>query len=126
VRVVVTAHEPVRLRGNSSWLEQVLTNLLTHAIRHSPRGARIDVAVAARGTEALCEVADRGPGVPATDREHIFDRFVQREGTRGSIGLGLYICRKIVDLHGGRIWVEDNPDGGARFVFRIPGVRGGP
>jgi signal transduction histidine kinase len=126
VRVVVTANEPVWLRGNSSWLAQVLTNLLTNAIRHSPSGARVDVGVAIAGREALCEVADRGPGVPFADREQIFDRFVQREGRRGSVGLGLYICRKIVQLHGGRIWVEDNPGGGARFAFRIPGVSGGP
>lgn len=120
VRIAVTAPEPVRVRGNRAWLGQVFANLLTNAIRYSPAGTRVDVTVAVEGTEARCDVADHGPGVPPADRERIFDRFVQRGERRGSIGLGLYICRKIIDLHGGRIWVEENPGGGARFVFRIP------
>jgi signal transduction histidine kinase len=120
VRIAVTAPEPVRVRGNRAWLGQVFANLLTNAIRCSPAGTRVDVTVAVEDSEARCDVADRGSGVPPTDRERIFDRFVQRGEWRGSIGLGLYICRKIMNLHGGHIWVEENPGGGARFVFRIP------
>ncbi len=121
VQIVVTASERVRLRGHRAWLRQVIVNLLSNAIRHSPAGERIDLIVAADGSTARCEVVDRGPGVPVGDRERIFDRFVQRGERRGSVGLGLYISRKVVELHGGRIWVEDNAGGGARFVFEIPG-----
>jgi signal transduction histidine kinase len=120
VCVVVTATDRVCVLGNPSWLEQVIANLLTNAIRHSPPGARVDVTVAIEGREAVCEVADHGPGVPADERERIFERFVQRGERCGSIGLGLYICRKIVDLHRGRIGVEVNQGGGARFAFRLP------
>jgi signal transduction histidine kinase len=120
VNIVVTAADPVRAPGNTSWLEQVFTNLLTNAIRHSPPGRHVDVTVALEGEEAVCKVADQGPGVAPEDRERIFERFVQRGERRGSIGLGLYICRRIVSLHGGRIWVEANPGGGARFAFSMP------
>jgi two-component system OmpR family sensor kinase len=120
VSIVVTAIDPVRARGSASWLEQVIANLLSNAIRHSPPGARVDVTIALQGLDAVCKIADQGPGVPPDDRERIFERFVQRGERRGSIGLGLYICRKIVDLHGGSIWVEANPSGGARFAFRVP------
>lgn len=120
VSVVVTAPDPVRAPGDASWLDQVFANLLTNAMRHSPPGARVDVTVALDGTEAVCEVADQGPGIPESERERIFERFTQRGERRGKIGLGLYICRKVVDLHGGRIGVEASPGGGARFAFRLP------
>jgi signal transduction histidine kinase len=122
VSITVTAPDPIRAPGNASWLEQLIVNLLTNAIRHSPPAARIQVTIALYGSEAVCQVADRGPGVPPDDRERIFDRFVQRGERCGSLGLGLYICKKIVGLHGGRIWVEPNPGGGARFAFCVPGA----
>jgi signal transduction histidine kinase len=120
VGVVLTAKEAISVRGNRTWLAEVLSNLLVNAIRHSPRGTSVEVNVAGADAEVHCHVADQGSGIPACDRDHIFERCVQREGRRGSIGLGLYICRRIVMLHGGRIWVEDNAGGGARFVFQLP------
>lgn len=120
VTVAVAAAHPVRAPGNTGWIEQVFANLLTNAIRHSPRGGRVDVTIALEGDEAVCKVADQGPGVSPEDRERIFERFVQRGERRGSLGLGLYICQRIVSLHGGRIWVEANPGGGARFAFTLP------
>lgn len=127
VSLAVTAPDPVRARGNASWLEQVIANLLTNAIRHSPQGTRVEVTIVLDGSEAVCRVADQGPGVPPNDRERIFERFVQRADRRGSLGLGLYICNKIVGLHSGRIWVEPNPGGGARFAFCVPRASiGGP
>jgi signal transduction histidine kinase len=122
VRIAVTSSNKkvVCVRGNRTWLGQVFSNLLTNAVRHSPADASVEVAVATSGPVALCTVLDHGPGVPPADREGIFARSFQRGEHRGSIGLGLYICRKIVDLHGGRIWVEDTASGGARFAFEIP------
>jgi len=116
VAIRVTVADPVRAPGNGCWLEQVIENLVTNAIRHSPPGAHVDVTIALEGQEAVCKVADQGPGVPPEEREQIFERFVQRGERRGSIGLGLYICHRIVGLHGGRIWVEANPGGGAIFA----------
>jgi signal transduction histidine kinase len=120
VRIAVTAGEPVCVRGNRTWLDQVFSNLLTNAVRHSPAGASVEVTVAASGPVVQCAVLDHGPGVPLADRDWIFERSVQRGEHRGSIGLGLYVCRRVIDLHGGRIWVEDTPGGGARFVFEVP------
>jgi len=73
------------------------------------------------------EVADTGPGVPEADRERIFEKFTRREGARpdGGVGLGLAICRAIARIHGGRIWVEEAPGGGAAFRFTLP-VEGAP
>jgi signal transduction histidine kinase len=120
VSIAVTAADPVRAPGNAVWLGRVIANLLTNAIRHSPPGARVDVTIALAGQEAVCKVADQGPGVLPQDRERIFERFVQCGERGGSVGLGLYICRRIVGLHGGRIWVEANAGGGARFAFSVP------
>ena len=64
---------------------------------------------------------DRGPGIPPEHRTRIFDRFYRMPGVRaGGAGLGLAICKGFVEAHGGRIWVEDNPEGGAAFVFTLP------
>ena len=120
VSIVVAASNPIRTIGNARWLEQVIANLLTNAIRHSPPGGRVDVTIALDGEQSVCRVTDQGPGVSQEDRERIFERFVQRGEQRGDVGLGLYICRRIVDLHHGRTWVEANPGGGAIFAFCIP------
>jgi two-component system sensor histidine kinase KdpD len=108
----------------------VLINLLENATKYSPPGSEIVVSarVAAEGAAGTApgsaievEVADRGAGVAAADAERIFDKFYRvREGEGGGVGLGLAICRGIVNAHGGRIWVEEREGGGARFRFRIP------
>jgi excisionase family DNA binding protein len=104
-------------------LDQILTNLLDNAIKFSPDGGPIDVALTQLG-EAVAELAvrDRGLGIPPEKREQIFERFYQahRNGHKSGLGLGLYVSRQIVELHGGEIDVEFPPDGGARFVVRLP------
>ncbi len=107
-------------------LEQVLANLLDNAVKYSDEGGLIEVAlsVADERTAALT-VRDHGPGIAREDRRHIFDRFYQGRG-RGALtdqagmGLGLFISREIVRLHGGSIAAEFPPDGGARFVVAVP------
>ena len=98
--------------------------LLDNALDHSPEGAPVDVAVGARDGMAEVRVTDRGPGIPPTMRERIFEPFVRLPGVprvRGrSTGLGLSIARRIAAAHGGSTQVEDAPDGGARFVVRLP------
>ena len=97
---------------------QVLANLLDNADRYSPPDSLITVAGEARGDQVSLSVADRGPGVPASEREAVFDRYV-RFDTGGRAGLGLAIAKTFVEAHGGQIWVEDVPGGGARFVFSL-------
>jgi two-component system sensor histidine kinase KdpD len=106
-------------------IEQVLVNLLENATKYTPPGSPIDVSVNTSDDEVMVEVADRGPGVAAEDAERVFDKFYRvREGEGGGVGLGLTICRGIVSAHGGRIWVEERPGGGALFRFTLPLEKG--
>lgn len=99
-------------------LERVLYNLLENAIRYSPHGAKIHIAVSAEDTMLHLRIIDHGPGVPETEREQIFKTFYSLDNRGG--GLGLAICRGIVAAHQGRIWVEPAQGGGSCFVFTLP------
>ena len=104
-------------------IEQVLSNLLDNAIKYSPSGGQIDVEIRDAGDEyAQLMVRDRGIGIPPEKREAIFQRFFQAHASehRSGLGLGLYISSQIVALHGGEITAEFPPDGGTRFVVRLP------
>jgi two-component system sensor histidine kinase KdpD len=103
---------------------QVLANLLDNAHRHAPPGSLITVSGQTRGDRVAVAVTDCGPGVPAAEREAVFDRFV-RFDTGGRTGLGLTIAKTFVEAHGEHIWVDDVPGGGARFVFTLPPVTDG-
>lgn len=111
--------------GDDERLRQVLVNLVTNAIKYSPRGGPVEVGAAVNGEHVVLTVTDSGIGIPEPERQRVFDRFyrVTSEETRsiGGTGLGLSIVRGIVDLHGGRIWIEDGPDGrGTRFCVSLP------
>ena len=104
---------------------QVLWNLLENAYRYAPPYSAIKVETRWTGTEVLIGVSDRGPGVPLEEREKIFRRFyrLDRGHNRTSMqgnGLGLAICRGIVDAHGGSIWMEERSGGGSVFYFTLP------
>ena len=102
-----------------SQIDQVVTNLLENAARHSTPGAPIEVTVAERDTALVVTVADHGPGIPADRREEVFEPF--RSGGPGSgSGVGLAICRAIVEAHGGTISAGDAPGGGAAVSFSLP------
>jgi two-component system sensor histidine kinase KdpD len=106
-------------------MEQVLINLLENATKHTPAGTPIDIVVTESDDEVAIDVADRGAGVPPSEAERIFEKFYrahEREG--GGVGLGLTICRGIVTAHGGRIWLEPRPDGGAVFRIVLPLPKG--
>lgn len=101
-------------------VKEVVWQLLSNAIRFSPPGSTIAVAVSA-GSRVRLEVRDRGPGVPEESRERIFQRFENIEkGPISGVGLGLAIVRRVLDLYGGRVWVEENPGGGSIFIAEFP------
>jgi len=103
-------------------IEQVLSNLISNAIKYAPDG-KITINGCARPHEILICVEDEGPGIPAGDLPHIFDRFYRApetsRKTKGA-GLGLYLARAIIEAHGGRMWADPNPDKGARICFSLP------
>jgi two-component system, OmpR family, sensor kinase len=113
------------VRIDPDLVAQVLRNLLANARRHAGPEGRVALSSEAEGDSLVVAVDDDGPGVAAEDRERVFDRFHRSESSRdrasGGSGLGLGIARAIVELHGGRIWIEDSPLGGARFRFSLPG-----
>ncbi|HEX3734488.1 MAG TPA: ATP-binding protein [Solirubrobacterales bacterium] len=112
------------LRIDPDLIAQVVRNLLGNAHRHAGPGGRVALSAQALGTGLVVSVDDDGPGIPASQRERVFDRFHRSEPSRhrasGGSGLGLGIARAIVELHGGRIWVDDSPLGGARVSFELP------
>lgn len=109
---------------DSRWLRQVLLNLLSNALNYTPPGQCVTLTSQVGPTAWQVVVEDAGPGVPAAERERIFERFVRlahsSQHEKGS-GLGLAICRSIITLHQGRIWAEDaTPGPGLRMIFEIP------
>ena len=114
------------VRADRDKLDRVLANLLDNAIKVSPRQGVVTLAAQADGGAVQVGVCDQGPGIPAEERERIFERFSQSAGEKGrrrGFGLGLTYCRLTVERHGGRIWVEPGPgDRGSRFLFSLPVV----
>jgi len=107
-------------------IERVLSNLLENAAKYTPRGSRIEIGAIQSGQNIDVWVADNGPGLPAGKEEDIFKKFErgQKESATPGVGLGLAICRAIVEAHGGTIRAENRQGGGARFIFSLP--RGNP
>ena len=103
-------------------IDQVLTNLLENAALHSPPGGEVQLSAAPFRDVIEVRVADRGPGIGVDERERVFDAFYRGDSApeRPGSGLGLAIARAIVVAHGGRIWVEGAPGGGAVVVFELP------
>ena len=101
-------------------IEQVLMNLLENAVRYTPAGTVIELSASVEDDELLVELADYGPGITPGDEERIFEKFVRGPAAAGGIGLGLTICRAIINAHGGRIWAENRKGGGVVFRFALP------
>jgi len=117
--------EPAPMEGDAGRLRQLVTILVDNAIRHSPRGGSVRVAVSLAGSTVLLHVDDEGPGIPPDHRDRVFDRFWRGTSRSGSgSGLGLAIAAWIVDRHDGSIRVTDAKSGGARFEVRLPGTSG--
>jgi signal transduction histidine kinase len=102
-------------------LFQVFGNLIANAIKFSPGGSRIALRAERIGNHVQCSVRDQGTGIPADQIEHVFERFVQvDENDRRGLGLGLFIAKRIVEAHSGRIWAESRLGQGTSVLFTIP------
>ncbi len=115
---------PLWVQGDAQRLEQVLLNLLSNAVRYTPKGGTVKVRGWRQGGQVYCQVEDSGPGIRPEDIPHVFERFWRADRSRsretGGTGLGLAIARKWVEAHRGRIWVESPPSRGAIFTFVLP------
>lgn len=100
-------------------IEQVLTNLFDNALKYTPAGTPLELSASESLYLVTVELADQGPGIPDGDEERIFEKFVRGRSTGGGVGLGLAICRTIINAHGGRIWAENRPGGGTVFRFTL-------
>jgi signal transduction histidine kinase len=129
VRNEIDSHLPL-LDVDAEKIERVLLNLMDNAIKFTPGeglvviNAHIEVPYNGAKPEQICvSVKDTGPGIPDEYKTRLFDRYVQvegRSGRRRGTGLGLTFCRLTVEAHGGKIWIEDNPQGGSIFMFTLP------
>jgi signal transduction histidine kinase len=105
-------------------IEQVLENLIENALKYSAGTELPQMQIWEEGTEAKLAVVDHGIGIPPAERDRIFDRFYRASNAQSitdtGMGLGLYICRRIVEEHGGRIWVGPTAGGGSTFTVALP------
>lgn len=109
-------------------IEQVVANLVENAARYSPERTTIDIVARAEPDRVRIEVADRGPGISQAAMSRIFEPFYRGAEAHGGkgLGLGLALSRGLIEAHGGRLWAENRPGGGARFVFTLPSNEGDP
>ena len=106
-------------------IQQVLDNLIENAVKYSPEGTTIVIEVRETDSEVVFSVADQGTGIPAKELKKVFGRMYRVERTvvpetKGGAGLGLAICKALVEAHGGRIWVESKARKGSTFYFTLP------
>jgi two-component system sensor histidine kinase KdpD len=121
----VEVHLPIDLQlleFDAVLIERVLVNLLENAAKYTPAGSAITVEAVIKSKDVEIAVSDNGPGLPPGLEQAIFEKFIRgtQESAKAGIGLGLAICKAIVEAHQGRIWAENRPNGGARFAFTLP------
>jgi PAS domain S-box-containing protein len=123
VKLAAASH-PAQLQGDPDRIAQTLTNLLSNAIKFSPHGSTVWLWAERRAGEVFFYVRDQGRGIPADKLEAIFGRFQQVDASdsrrKGGTGLGLWISRQIVEMHGGKLWVESELGAGSTFSFTLP------
>jgi two-component system sensor histidine kinase KdpD len=120
LRLVVHDDALVLASVDPDMLELVVVVMLENALRYAPAGSDIDVVVTASSDDAVVRVADHGPGIPVAHREEVFEEFVRLDRRGSGSGLGLAIARSMVEAHGGRIWIDETPGGGATIVVSLP------
>jgi two-component system, OmpR family, sensor histidine kinase BaeS len=124
VKLEVRAPERLELHGDPDRIAQVLSNLLDNALRYTPENGTVCIALESTKNTARVIVSDSGQGLPSESLEHVFDRFYRVDESRnrssGGSGLGLAIARTILELHGGKISVQNKLEGGAEFICALP------
>ncbi len=120
IKVEFENKEGLHINANEI-IEEVFANLLSNAIKYSPEKTKVVIGVEKSGKDCRIYFKDQGEGIADEDKDAIFTRFERKQkGNVKGIGLGLAITKKIVELHKGRIWVEDNPQGGSIFIVELP------
>ena len=121
VELAIEPAGDLEIRADRARIVQVLQNLVGNAFKYTPSGGRIALAARRDGERVRFEVSDTGPGVAPEQRAHLFDRYWQgRPRGRGSLGLGLYICKRLVEAHDGEIGLTSEPGHGSTFWFTLP------
>ncbi|MEU3918185.1 HAMP domain-containing sensor histidine kinase [Streptomyces sp. NPDC029004] len=124
VELAIEAAEELEVHADPVRLRQVISNLVSNAVRHTPSGGRVVLRSRVEGTELVVEVADSGSGIDAADLPHVFDRFWRADKSRnrqtGGSGLGLAITRKLTEAHHGTVSVASTPGVGSVFTVRLP------
>ncbi|HYY73191.1 MAG TPA: HAMP domain-containing sensor histidine kinase, partial [Solirubrobacterales bacterium] len=123
--LILASGDPVPVKANPDELHRLALNLIDNGLRHTPAGTAIHVAAERRDGEAVLEVSDDGPGLPAGMEEQVFSRFVRGVGPSdlagdSGTGLGLAIVKAVANSHGGEVEAGSSPAGGARFTVRLP------
>src|SRR5438105_14906368 len=122
--IKLDAPDNVLVAGDDTRLRQVLGNLVRNALVHTPARTPVEIAVTTQNGTARLSVTDHGPGLPAADRERIFEPFYRADASRsrdsGGAGLGLSIVSAVVAAHGGRVQVKESSGGGATFEVQLP------
>jgi signal transduction histidine kinase len=124
VKLTVSPNGPARVRGSARDLALLVRNLVDNAIRYTPAGGSVEVALTKDNDEAVLTVSDTGVGIPTRDLPRVFERFYRVDRARsretGGTGLGLSIVRHVVENHGGRVSVDSELGRGTRFEVRLP------
>lgn len=124
---LVKIDSPLRVKADALYIGNVLTNLISNAVKFSPENSTVSITAADLGDQAEISVTDEGPGVPVRMQTQVFQKYRQIKTSRDraqGFGLGLAICKTIVELHGGTIGVDSKGEGGSRFWFRLPKAPG--
>jgi signal transduction histidine kinase len=119
IRINFIGSDGLVLQANDN-LGRVFSNLLSNAIKFSPSQSQILVSLTELPSKVLIQVKDQGPGIPDEHKSKIFQRLEKLDCKNEGSGLGLFIVKKILDLHHGKVWIDDNPDGGSIFNVELP------
>lgn len=117
------------VEGNESWVAQVISNLLANAEKYSPPETRIDVVVDHADRKVIVRVLDVGPGIDPGDLPLVFEPFyraARAQAQSGGLGLGLAVCKRLIELQGGEVWARSRDQGGAEFGFSLPAIAADP
>jgi PAS domain S-box-containing protein len=120
----VNASDQLELKGDKDKIHQVIYNLVSNAVKFSPKNTTIDISLKEKNSHAIVCIQDHGRGIPKESLNRIFDRFYKAETVsshlESGMGLGLYICTEIVKHQNGKLWVESEPNQGSTFCFTLP------